>query len=114
MLDPLGLFSPVLLRGKLFLQTLWNRSLEWDDLICSENFAVRFMISSDQSKLSGCSIKRNQRNETVTYSLVCFCDTSVFAYATVVCLHQSINDSKSISDMIFSKKMLHRAAKRSQ
>ena len=28
--DPLGLYSPVTLRGKLFLQGLWNQKIAWD------------------------------------------------------------------------------------
>ena len=28
--DPLGLFSPVTLQGKMFLQALWNKKLAWD------------------------------------------------------------------------------------
>ena len=108
--DPLGLFSPVLLRGKLFLQTLWNRRLEWDDVICSEDLAVWLTISSDLSKLPECSIKWNialsQRKETVMYSLVCFCEASACAYATTVYLHQIINDSELKADIIFSKTRL--------
>ena len=33
---PLGLFSSVLLKGKLLLQTLWSKQLDWDDVISSE------------------------------------------------------------------------------
>ena len=107
--DPLGLFSPVLLRGKLFLQTLWNKRLQWDDVICSEDLAVWLTISSDLSKLPECSIKRNialiPRKQAVIY-IVCFCDASACAYATTVYLHQSINDSESKADIIFSKTRL--------
>ena len=31
--DPLGLFSPVTLQGKLFLQELWSKKLSWDERI---------------------------------------------------------------------------------
>ena len=31
--DPIGLFSPVLLRGKLLIQELWKRGVEWDEEI---------------------------------------------------------------------------------
>ena len=108
--DPLGLFSPVLLRGKLFLQTLGKKRLEWDDVICSEDLVVWLTISSDLSKLPECNIKWNialtLRKQAVMYSLVCFCDTSACAYATIVYLHQSINVSESKADIIFSKTRL--------
>ena len=29
--DPLGIFSPVTLPGKLFLQELWTKKLDWDE-----------------------------------------------------------------------------------
>ena len=29
--DPLGLFSPILLRGKVLIQSLWTKGLGWDD-----------------------------------------------------------------------------------
>ena len=35
--DPLGLFSPILLKGKLFLQSLWCKHLDWDDSIENED-----------------------------------------------------------------------------
>ena len=108
--DPLGLFSPVVVRGKLFLQTLWNKRLEWDNLICREDLAVWLTISSDMSKPPECSIKPNialtLRKQPVMYSLVCFCDASACAYATIVYLHQSINDSESKADIYFSKTRL--------
>ena len=35
--DPLGLFCPVMLQGKLFLQELWNKKLSWDDKLSSKD-----------------------------------------------------------------------------
>ena len=37
--DPLGLFSPVTLRGKLFLQDLWNKTFSWDEDLPAEEQA---------------------------------------------------------------------------
>ena len=34
---PLGLFCPVTLQGKLFLQELWNKKLSWDDKLSSKD-----------------------------------------------------------------------------
>lgn len=31
--DPMGLFAPIMLDGKVLLQRLWDRLLEWDDNI---------------------------------------------------------------------------------
>ena len=56
--DPLGLFSPVLLQGKVFLQSLWSKHIEWDDEISSENLAVWSSVSSNIDRLSDISIKR--------------------------------------------------------
>ena len=108
--DPLGLFSPVLLRGKLFLQTLWDRHIEWDDKICNEDLVVWTNIRSDISNVSACTVNRcialDERNENVNFHLLCFCGASASAYAAVVYLHQRNTDSESRSDLIFSKTRL--------
>ena len=44
--DPLGLFSPILLKGKIFLQSLWSKHLNWDDDISREELTVWSTISS--------------------------------------------------------------------
>ena len=35
--DPLGLFSPVILKGKQFIQTLWNQNISWDETLSSQD-----------------------------------------------------------------------------
>lgn len=108
--DPLGLFSPVLRKGKIFLPTLWNRHIEWDDEISGEDLPIWSKISLDLHKLPEVSIKRcialSERNENICYHLLCFCDASASAYSAAVYLHQINKDSGTRSDLIFSKTRL--------
>ena len=74
--DPLGLISPLLLKGKLFLQSLWSKHLNWNDVNNSEEMAVWSAISSDLRKLSDYQISRsisgNDKNKNVKSRLLCF------------------------------------------
>ena len=109
MFDPLGLFSPVLLQGKVFLQSLWSKHIEWDDEISSEDLAVWSSISSNIDGLSDISIKRciaTNDSEKMQPYLVCFCDASSYAYAASVYLVQINGEQVSKSDLIFSKTRL--------
>ena len=38
--DPFGLVSPVVLKGKIFIQSLWDNHLDWDDAISIEELAT--------------------------------------------------------------------------
>ena len=107
--DPLGLFSPVLLQGKVFLQSLWSKHIEWDDEISSEDLAVWSSISSNIDGLSDISIKRciaTNDIENIQQYLVCFCDASSYAYAASVYLVQINGEQESKPDLIFSKTRL--------
>ena len=53
--DPLGVFSPILLKEKVFLQMLWGKHLEWDDRIDDEDIKVWSTIRLDESSLIRCS-----------------------------------------------------------
>ena len=108
--DPLGLFSPILLKGKVFLQMLWNKHLEWDDRIDDEDIKVWSTIRLDGSSLSGVQVKRciamNGNGYDVKYKLVCFCDASKDTFAAVVYLLQTNREQRQKADLIFSKTRL--------
>lgn len=107
--DPMGLFAPVLLRGKLFLQSLWNKHLDWDDAIDIDDRSTWTSISSDLTKLPQHQINRcvalKENVENVEYFLLCFCDASARAYAAVVYLFQR-SSTQSRSDLLFCKTRL--------
>ena len=107
--DPLGLFSPVTLSGKLFLQTLWNKKMSWDNHLSVQDKTQWNDISQDLKALSGCCFPRyiglNQDGK-IEYQLLVFCDTSKYAYAAAVYLRQEIQEKGCKVDLIFSKTRL--------
>ena len=104
--DTLGLFSPVTLQGKLFLQELWSKKLSWDERISNQDKSEWTNIEKDLKKLPQCRFPRDiepeQRNEEVSYQLVGFCDASKHAYAGVVYLYQRSGNTCKV-DLVFSK-----------
>ena len=108
--DPCGLLSPVLLRGKILLQVLWSKHLDWDDNIDSEDLKLWKLIKHDLEQISNCRIQRclkiERNSDRVTHKLVCFCDASTKAYAAVIYLLQTNSEGKTRADLIFSKSRL--------
>ena len=88
--DPLGLFSPVVLKGKLLLHTLWSKRLDWDDTISPEDAKQWLSIKSDLTILPNCEIKSciTMKSSNVRNFLLCFCDASTCAFAAVIYLLQ--------------------------
>ncbi|XP_052764084.1 uncharacterized protein LOC128206005 [Mya arenaria] len=104
--DPLGLFSPVTLNGKLLMQQLWKEKLDWDDI--DEHVQEWKTIKLDLERIPTFKLKRcvtNEADDSVTYSLVCFCDASERAYSSAIYLRQ-ITDRAIKVELIFSKARL--------
>lgn len=105
--DPLGLFSPVIIQGKVLLQDLWKKRLNWDDELMNEDICRWREIYSQLLEITECQIPRCIVRNTVSEKckLLCFCDASACAYATAVYLHQ-VHDGFSQCDLVFSKTRL--------
>ena len=107
--DPLGLFSPVTLHGKLFLQTLWNKKLSWDQHLSEKDKTQWNVISQDLKEIPSHCFPRYiglNQNEETEYELLVFCDASKYAYVAVVYLRQEIREKSCKVDLIFSKTRL--------
>ncbi len=50
--DPLGLFSPVTLRGKLLLQQLWTKHLDWDETVDDKDVSVWNSVKKELRRYS--------------------------------------------------------------
>ncbi|CAC5396420.1 unnamed protein product [Mytilus coruscus] len=57
--DPLGLFSPILISGKIFLHDLWKKHLRWDDEL-QNTYSLKWgSIQTDLQTFSECHISRS-------------------------------------------------------
>ena len=99
--DPLGVVSPLLLRGKLILQKVVASKIDWDETL-PDNFRKewkKWLITSNT--LEDYSIPRNlllEGTEPVSgavYQLYGFCDASDSAYSCVVYL-RGLHEGKSL------------------
>ena len=107
--DPLGYFSPTILKAKWFMKKLWTDKCEWDEKVSNECLAEWNDISEQLEQISSYHLPRyigvTEKSKSIEYRLVCFCDASKMAYDTVIYLHQSFGDIYK-ADLIFSKTRL--------
>lgn len=106
--DPMGLFSPVTLRGKALLQTVWSKKFDWDDEIDQSSVKTWSLLKSDLREITNFDVSRSvvlDEGLQTEYSLQCFCDASKTAYSTAVYLRQTSNCNIK-SDLVFSKTRL--------
>ena len=84
-LEPLRFFTPATFQGKLFLQELWASEKEWDAKLEEEMLHKWMKLHKENECISNCQ-------------LVCFCDASAKACASV-----SYLDSDAGLNLLFSK-----------
>ena len=102
--DPLGLCSPVTLKGKLIFQELCRRNISWDqnisdDLLKLWNLWTNDLILAKDFVVSRCYEPR----KILKSSLIGFCDGSTKAYATAVYLRNELEDGEVTSMLVGSK-----------
>ena len=90
--DPLGIASPVTVRAKLLLQTLWQKKISWDKPLSSEYQHLWQTLLCDLQHLNTISIPRYYWKDGITMvdpvELHIFSDASTKAYRSVGYLRQ--------------------------
>ena len=96
--DPLGLLSPVHVRAKRFIQTLWKSGMHWDDPLSTQQLKVWKPIATSLDQVSTTTIDRQYfkvLNNTTNKDceLHIFADASTVAFGAVVYIKQNSQTS---------------------
>ena len=88
--DPLGIIAPITIRAKIFLQRLWQESIDWNEPLNESLVADWQKIVNDlQEAFMTTNIPRryhlNSNSEDVP-QLHCFVDSSIKAYGAITYL----------------------------
>ena len=98
--DPLGLYLPVTVQGKILMQEIWSQKCLWDDSLPKDLYNKWKKMESDFAVLSKYSFDRYAVDDDL--SLVIFCDASKHLYgfsAYVRC----VRNGKTETNLLFSK-----------
>ena len=83
--DPLGFISPVVVRANIFIQTLWQHKVGWDEPLNNDLAKDWIEIATDLKQSSEFSIKRCYFPAHPTQPTIhCFADASQIAYAAII------------------------------
>ena len=96
--DPLGWVSPLTVRGKIFLQTLWKEKMCWNQTLNTEQVKVIRDILIDLQRVDEFSFPRHILHEHS--KLHVFADASSRAYGAAV---YTVNDNYQCSNLLISK-----------
>ena len=102
--DPMGLVSPVTLRGKHLMQKTWAAGLDWDEELPPDLRQEFNAWHNDFRSLTQLGIDRKVvKKGSETKFLAAFGDASSYAYATAIYLVTSNTKGDLTSNLVFSK-----------
>jgi hypothetical protein len=103
--DPLGLYSPVSVVGKLLFQDTWCRGIDWNELLPPDLVARWHAWVSTLSSLSRVYVPRWLATSRGNYQAHVFCDASKRAYGAALYI-RSIREDKTLVHLACSKNRL--------
>ncbi|XP_072160829.1 uncharacterized protein [Bemisia tabaci] len=102
--DPLGLISPIMLKGKQFLQQLWLLGIDWDDAVPLELQAQWKKYTEELIKISEIRIPRHvSLIDGVKFDLVGFSDASKLGYSGNVYLRVESSSGEVKTSLLMAK-----------
>lgn len=103
--DPLGLVSPVIVMGKIFMREVWISKFEWDQPLNDDLLAKWNNLTKQISLISDVSIPRwiGSSPESNLLEIHGFCDASFDAYGAMLFLRYENSFGQMDSTLIISK-----------
>ncbi|XP_064111443.1 uncharacterized protein LOC135218931 [Macrobrachium nipponense] len=96
--DPIGIFAPIMLQGKLIIRKLCQQVLNWDETACAEIAMLWSKFCSSYSEVSQASFSRQTYKTDAPIKLFLFADASKEAYGCAMYAVQGGHSS-----LIFAK-----------
>ena len=103
--NPLGLYSPVSVVGKLLFQDTWCRGIDWNELLPSDLAARWHVWVSTLTPLSQVHIPRWLATLKGSFQVHVFCDASERAYGAALYI-RSTKDDQTLTRLACSKNRL--------
>lgn len=102
--DPIGLISPALIRGKIFIQQLWGMKIGWDDIL-PVNLQSRWIkFYESLQSLQDLTIPRKVVGSSESkVNIHGFCDASQEAFGACLYLHSITSDGHVQVHLLTSK-----------
>lgn len=102
--DPLGLVTPVIIKGKIFVQQLWYLKVNWDDKLSEDLCSKWKRFYLNQQQLDKLTVPRKViRSDSVGIQIHGFCDASQLAFGTCLYLRTVARDG-SVSVHLYTSK----------
>ncbi|XP_055714844.1 uncharacterized protein LOC129808961 [Phlebotomus papatasi] len=105
--DPLGFVTPVVIRAKILVRTIWIKEADWDDDLTDDTEISNTWYDYQQS-LNDVNLIKVPRRMTVLQSpvehhLLVFCDASQKAYAACIYIKTIDKDGNTDCNLLFAK-----------
>lgn len=102
--DPLGLFTPITVRGKLLMQDLWQAKLDWDDALAPDIVSKWSELEYQLQRLVELKVRRCViPSSYVQIQLHGFSDASSIAYGVCIYIRCVLSDGRIVSNLLTSK-----------
>jgi len=102
--DPIGLITPILIKGKIFLQQLWSLKIDWDEVLSDDICSRWTNFYSSLHQLVELSIPRKVLlADVVTIQIHGFCDASQLAFGACVYVISIARDGRVYVHLYTSK-----------
>lgn len=102
--DPEGFLGPLVVRGKIFMQSLWQLGLSWDDQLPPDLLSTWETYLEDLKNISIIEIPRwaSTVKSPTSEELHMFCDSSQTAYGAVL-YYVTADENHRSSHLIYAK-----------